>query len=186
MGCPQLRSVLCCSLPSGVLAIGITCLVLNALGGLLMAALLASPNLLREAVVGDPELFEDDEPVEVQVEQILRGVYILFGVGLAAMVVCAVLDIALIVATKRKYPRPLLVWSVWYSLVVVGNIGFGLYVAVLAVATSDSSSELWTFILSQLAAGGTGIYFVMAVFSYYRVLREQDNGGYRLQRMTTA
>ena len=186
-GCPRLNSCLCCPLPSGVLAIGITCLVLNTLGSLFMGGILGSPDLVRAAIREDPALLDGDGPEEEQVEQMLLGIRVLFGLGLADMLICAALDIGLLVGNSKSWPRPLLAWTVGYSLTVAGMIGFGLYLAVLMVATADRSPDIWFFIVCQLLMGGVGIYLVMVVYSYYRVLRERETGGgYSLQPMTTA
>ena len=181
MGLPRLNSCLCCTLPSGVLAIGITCLVLHSLGVLFSGGILASPDfpdLFRETIRNDTSLFEDGQPVEEKVEEILHEFRVLFGVLLATAVVRALADIALLVASCKSWPRPMLVWVIVYSLATPVNIGYGLY-----MEASDTSPDLW-FIVCLLGAGVVFIYLIMVVFSYYKVLQERENGGaYTLHQM---
>ncbi|KAF0293553.1 hypothetical protein FJT64_008692 [Amphibalanus amphitrite] len=187
MRCPQLGSFLCCSLRTGVLVIAITCLVLNTLGAIFFAYVLASPSAIRAAVMEDPSILDDDEPAEEQLREIVQGVHVLFGLGLASAIVCLVMDVALLVAFKKDRPRPMFVWCIWYSLVSAGMIGYSLYMTVLMIATSDTSPDLWFHIMTMLASGGTGIYFILVVNSYHRILKERGNGGgYFLQPVTTA
>ena len=152
-----------------------------------MSGVLASSNLTREAIRSDPSLFEGDVPVEQQVERILVGVRVLFGLGLASMLVCIVLDVALLVGNAKSWPRPLLAWVIGYSVVTAGTIGFGLYMTVIMMVTADDSPELWFFIVCQLAAGAIFIYLILVVYSYYRVLREREEGGaYTMQQLAAA
>ncbi|XP_037085876.1 uncharacterized protein LOC119106355 [Pollicipes pollicipes] len=176
MGFRRLSSCCCCDLQSGVVSIGITLIILNSMGVVLMALTMNSENMLRAEIAADPSLFESSQPTDEEIEVMVANTQALLSILLAVGAGSLPFDVLLLVAVWKRQHLCLLCWLLWYSLMTLLGAAWALYLVLIFAINGERSAEVWLYVGAQLASNFVGWYFVAVVASYYLYLRDERSG----------
>ena len=177
----RLKSCCCCSLRDGVTTISLLHCLVDALGSLWLALLLADARMVRRLLASEPEIAPApaaDGLPPPDLDTLSRAVRVGAVLLLALLLASLPANLALLVAAARRRRRLLLPWLGWQGLLLVGQLVLALTELLAAAASLEAALETWSVIVLQLVVAVASGYCYAVVLSFFLQLREQDSKDY--------